>query len=69
MKREEAAGYGIFLKDGTNKGQVTAVKNLLKTLVTNEDDIYVSGSDERTGFIAAPLAAENAQKVRDDPNV
>lgn len=69
VRRDEIAGYGIFLKDNTDKGQATAVKNLLKTLVENENDIYVSDTDRRTLFIAAPLTSENAQKVRDDPNV
>ncbi|KAL9580839.1 MAG: hypothetical protein Q9212_004248 [Teloschistes hypoglaucus] len=69
VKRDEPADYGIFLKDSADKGQATAVKDLLKTLVANEDDIYVSDTDRRTFFISALLSSKSAQKVRDDPNV
>lgn len=69
VKRDKTTDYGIFLKESSDKGQATAVKNLLKTLVANEDDIYVSDTDRRTLFLSTPLSSENAQKVRDDPNV
>ncbi|KAL8688072.1 MAG: hypothetical protein Q9218_005924 [Villophora microphyllina] len=69
IKRDDTANYGIFPKDNMNKDQAAAINSLLKTLVAHESDIYISKTDKRTFFFAAPLTSENAQKVHDDPNV
>lgn len=68
-KRDGTANYVVYPKDTTNKDQAKAITTLLKGVVTDPNQIYVSDTDKRTLFWGAPLTSGNAQKVRADSNV
>ncbi|KAL8871482.1 MAG: hypothetical protein Q9174_002693 [Haloplaca sp. 1 TL-2023] len=69
IKRDDRVGYIIYQKDSTNFGQAAAIHTLLRTLVTNTSEIYVSDTSQRTSFFGARLTTEGARKVKADPNV
>ncbi|KAL8965704.1 MAG: hypothetical protein Q9183_003725, partial [Haloplaca sp. 2 TL-2023] len=69
VKRDDRANYIVFQKDSEDFDQAAAIHKLLRTLVANESEIYVSDTPVRTSFFRVPLTAEAAKKVEADPNV
>ena len=69
VKRDDRAGYIVYQKDNADFGQAAAIHKLLKTLVSNESEVYVSDTSQRTLFFGVPLTTEAAKKVKADPNV
>lgn len=67
--RDDTANYVIYPKDPTNQTQATAIGNLLKGLVSDQKQIYVSSIDNGTLFWSAPLTSSNSQQVGSNNNV
>lgn len=62
--------YVVFAKNSTDKDQTTAIGKLLESVVSDPKNISVHGSSHvGVSFWAVPLTAEDAEKVRADPNV
>lgn len=59
----------VYPKDPTNKDQVKAIYDVLKSVVPDATQIYVADTDRATFFWAAPLTDDSAKKLQDDGNV
>lgn len=68
-KRDNSANYVVYPKDSTNKEQAAAITALLKSILSDPTQIYISSTNIITAFWAVPLTSDNAQKVRADSNV
>lgn len=69
IERDDTANYVVYPKDSTNKDQATAINNLLKRLVSDQSNIYVSETNKVALFWSAPLTSSNAQQVGSNTNV
>jgi len=59
----------VYPKDTANKDQAKAINDVLKGVVSDATQIYVSYTDRGTFFWAAPLTDDSAKKVQGDENV
>ncbi|KAL8646758.1 MAG: hypothetical protein Q9226_006726 [Calogaya cf. arnoldii] len=62
-KRADTSNYVIYAKDSTNKGQTTAIGDLLKGVVSDSEEISVHESDLGVAFWGVPLTPDAAKKV------